>query len=160
MLWHGPGRHPPGSLWPGCLWLEIQGPGWGDPYLLGLHIVPAHTPERAGAKVLLDPVLRRHSLRLIWADAGFNGPEFTAWVAASRPGTALEIVPRPEGQPGFQVLPKRWIVERTFAWPIKPSTTWCSRICSEKNPKAQSATLRHDRSHLPLWALCLPIRRM
>jgi putative transposase len=88
-------------------------------YLLGLHIVPAHTPERAGAKALLEPVLRRHSLRLIWADAGFNGPEFAAWVAATRPGTTLEIVRRLEGQPGFQVLPKRWIVERTFAWLVR-----------------------------------------
>lgn len=56
-------------------------------------------------------------LRLIWADQAYAG-ELVAWVWSLRPWrkVSLEIVKRPEGIKGFLLLPKRWIVERTFAW--------------------------------------------
>ncbi len=80
-------------------------------------VLAANSPEREGAKVLLEPVLRCHRwLRKIWADAGFSGPEFAQWVKARRPKLDLEIVARSATAPGFHVLPRRWVVERTFAW--------------------------------------------
>jgi putative transposase len=85
-------------------------------YVLGVFIVPANTPERAGAQSLLQPILQNVPLRKVWADAGFGGPDFARWVAAQRPNLALEIIHRLQGEPGFRVLPKRWVVERTFAW--------------------------------------------
>jgi putative transposase len=64
-------------------------------------------------------VLRHHwsRLRVIWTDQAYTG-DLIAWVWALRPRrkVRLEIVKRPEGSKGFLLLPKRWIVERTFAW--------------------------------------------
>jgi putative transposase len=67
---------------------------------------------------LLDVLRHRFSrLRVIWADQAYAG-DLIAWVWALRPRrkVRLEIVKRPEGIKGFLLLPKRWIVERTFAW--------------------------------------------
>ncbi len=52
-------------------------------------------------------------LKLIWADGGYAG-QFVDW-AKRRCGRVIEIVRRPELHK-FIVLPKRWLVERTFAW--------------------------------------------
>ena len=49
-------------------------------------------------------------------DSGFNGPDFAAWVQTQHPKLVVEVVQRPGEVPGFQVLPKRWVVERTFGW--------------------------------------------
>lgn len=84
--------------------------------LLGVSVQTADTPERSGAKVLMRPVLGSHRIKKIWADAGFSGPEFAGWVKRQRPRAAVEIIRRIAARPGFQVLPKRWVVERTFAW--------------------------------------------
>ena len=53
-------------------------------------------------------------MRLIWADAGYAG-KLIEWVWALT-DWALEIVKRPRDSHHFQVLPRRWVVERTFAW--------------------------------------------
>ena len=54
-------------------------------------------------------------LRLVWGDSGYQGAKLDAWVQAQ--GTwQLHIVRRDPAVKGFAVLPKRWIVERTFAW--------------------------------------------
>jgi putative transposase len=53
-------------------------------------------------------------LRLIWADAGYAG-KLISWVLTNC-GWVLEIVKRSDDVKGFQVLPRRWVVERTFAW--------------------------------------------
>lgn len=56
-------------------------------------------------------------LRLIWADQAYAG-DLIAWLWALRPwrNIRLAMVKRPDGIQGFLLLPKRWIVERTFAW--------------------------------------------
>jgi len=89
--------------------------GW----LLGVAITPANIPERTGAKELLQPVLRGHRLKKIWADGGFSGPEFSNWVSHRQPSTTVEIVKRISAKSGFHILPKRWVVERTFAWMVQ-----------------------------------------
>ncbi len=53
-------------------------------------------------------------LKLIWADGGYRG-ELIAWVKQTL-GWTLEIVEKLGDHVGFQVVPKRWIVERTLAW--------------------------------------------
>ena len=71
--------------------------------------------DRDGAKLVFEK-LRGLSprLSLIWADGGYAG-QLVAWVAAFA-GWVLEIVKRSDGAQGFEVLPHRWIVERTFGW--------------------------------------------
>jgi putative transposase len=81
-------------------------------------VTAASVQDRDGAMHLLDVLRHRFSrLRLIWADQAYAG-DLSAWVWALRPwrNVRLEIVKRPEGTKGFLLLPKRWIVERTFAW--------------------------------------------
>src|SRR5208282_5359168 len=75
----------------------------------------ANVKNRDGAVALLRPT--RHSfpfVEVIFADAGYQGPIMAATVA--RTGKwRLEIVKRND-VPRFEVVPKRWIVERTLAW--------------------------------------------
>ena len=81
-------------------------------------VTAAHVQDREGAMSLLAVLRHRFSrLRLIWADQAYAGA-LIAWVWALRPWRKirLDIVRRPEGTQGFLLLPKRWIVERTFAW--------------------------------------------
>ncbi|HWH71561.1 MAG TPA: IS5 family transposase [Candidatus Sulfotelmatobacter sp.] len=90
--------------------------------LLWVCVTPADVSEKGGARKFLSRALRWFGwLRCIWADAGYTGAPFADWVAAHRKtGTLrLEIVSRLQGQRGFQVLAKRWIVERTFGWFMK-----------------------------------------
>ncbi len=75
----------------------------------------ASIQESEGAKLVLQRALGRFPrLRLIWADQGYK-EHFVVWAKAAT-GWAVEIVVRPKEQKGFAVLPRRWVVERTFAW--------------------------------------------
>jgi putative transposase len=88
--------------------------------LLGVWITPASTPERAGAQGLLARVLVAYAgLRKRWVDGGYTGPEFAAWVRTLRPKLEVEVVRRSDDLSGFKVLPRRWVVERTFGWLMK-----------------------------------------
>jgi putative transposase len=76
----------------------------------------ANVQEQDGAKRLLERVRGRHPrLRLIWADAGYHVHWFLEWVFTVC-HWVVEIVKRPEGSKGFVLLPRRWVVERTFGW--------------------------------------------
>ena len=86
---------------------------------LGLILVvvvhAANIQDRDGAKLAFAKLHGRfHRLRIIWADGGYAG-KLVAWVKATSRWT-LEIVKRSDDLSGFVVLPKRWIVERTFGW--------------------------------------------
>jgi transposase len=83
--------------------------------LLGVSILPANIQDRDGARDLLQHVRRRFPfIDRIFADAGYQGPKMAKVVAATG-SWHLEIVKRSDLH-RFVVLPKRWIVERTFAW--------------------------------------------
>ena len=85
--------------------------------VLGVLITPASTPERDGAQALLQHVLGWCTwLRLLWVDGGYSGEAFAQWVQTIRPKLAVEVVKRSDDLRGFQVLPRRWVVERTFGW--------------------------------------------
>lgn len=55
------------------------------------------------------------NLLTVWADGGYAG-QLPDWVKQQNWGWVLEIVKKAPKQEGFQVLPHRWIVERSFAW--------------------------------------------
>lgn len=75
----------------------------------------ASVQDRDGAKLLLEGIQLNHPLlKLIWADGGYRGQLIT-WVKELT-GIELEIVKRSDDLHSFVLLPKRWVVERTFGW--------------------------------------------
>lgn len=82
----------------------------------------AATQDYDGARDVLEHVRNRFSrLRKIWADSRYkcNGLPDWVWGLRERGKIDLEVVERAPGQKGFAVLPRRWIVERTFGWLIR-----------------------------------------
>src|SRR5215203_3566066 len=83
--------------------------------VLVLVVHTADVRDRDGLALVCRRVRRRFPwLRLIFADGGYQGE--TAACAAAQEGLRLSIVTRDPGLRGFAVLPRRWLVERTFAW--------------------------------------------
>jgi transposase len=84
--------------------------------LIEAAVTPASAGDRDGAALLLARARAagRTRLALVWADSGYTGP-LAAWTLR-RLGITLQIVAQPRNQQGFQVLPRRWVVERTHAW--------------------------------------------
>ncbi|MEV6544217.1 transposase [Streptomyces sp. NPDC051665] len=82
--------------------------------MLGVMVTAADTGDRAAARVLLAQMSdRHHHLAPVWADAGCTGSLIERCLTAL--ALVVSIVRRSDGQKGFVVLPKRWIVERFFA---------------------------------------------
>ena len=72
--------------------------------------------DRDGAALVLHRIRQRFPwLELVWADAGYDARQTHAAAAANYP-LRLEIVRRRPDAEGFEVLPRRWVVERTFSW--------------------------------------------
>ena len=83
--------------------------------ILAVVVHAANIQDRDGAKLVLGKLRGRYGrLKLIWADGGYAG-KLIEWTA-SFGNWVLEIVKRSDDVVGFAVLPKRWIVERTFGW--------------------------------------------
>jgi putative transposase len=83
--------------------------------LLAVTVHSAGVQDRDGAKLLLGSVGKTAPrLAHIWADGGYAG-QLVDWTAANV-GARLEIVRRSDDMTGFHVLPRRWVVERTFGW--------------------------------------------
>lgn len=78
----------------------------------------ASVQDRDGARQVLEHLRHRFTrLRLIWADGGYAGALIEwVWSLRQRNRLRLEIVKRNDDVKGFVVLPRRWVVERTFAW--------------------------------------------
>ena len=109
--------------------------------ILAIMITPASVQDRDAAKSLIKFLVAMHGrLRIIWADGGYLG-SLVQWVKQLRPfgKLRLEIVRRCDQTRGFKVLPKRWIVERTFGWLYKSR-----RLCRdyEVRPDHSEAMIR------------------
>src|SRR5215208_2088257 len=98
--------------------------------VLNAVVHPADVADRDGARLVLEPGEEEELPRLkhLWADAGYRGAALREWIT-ERLGLSLEIVQRrprwvwvpndvePEPLPeGFEVIKRRWVAERTFAW--------------------------------------------
>jgi putative transposase len=87
-------------------------------FLLKAKIFPGNWSEKDAAMVGLEGLEKVFPrMELLWADQGFNGWEFTAWLKGTVKWT-LELtsgISRP-GKEDFKIAPKRWVVERTIAW--------------------------------------------
>jgi transposase len=84
-----------------------------------LHAVvhPADIQDRDGGVLVLSTLFGLYPfLRKLFADGGYQGAQFCKAQRKALPHLATEIVKRSDRAKGFEVLPRRWVVERTFAW--------------------------------------------
>lgn len=84
--------------------------------LLALHVTPANEQDRAQAGELARRVKEEtgESVEVAFVDQGYTGEEPAR--AVEEQGMRLEVVKLPEARHGFVLLPRRWVVERSFAW--------------------------------------------
>ena len=120
--------------------------------IMGLTITTADVQDRTAAKPLIENLVSRFGrLQMIWADGGYLGP-LVQWVKQLRPygRLKLEVVRRCDKAKGFHVLPKRWIVERTFGWFYKSR-----RLCRDYEVRAD-----HSEAMLRICMIRIMIRRL
>lgn len=99
--------------------------------ILEMEIHDADIQDRDGARRVLEGIVDQFPrLAKIVADGGYQGPQLGDWVKEHL-GIPLEIVKRTDA--GFKILPKRWIVERTFGWLVKNR-----RLCRDYERNASS----------------------
>jgi transposase len=114
--------------------------------LIGLAVHGADIQDRDGAPAVLNSI--RHSfpwLRHIFADGGYAGPKLRG--ALDKIGKwTLQIVKRSDAAKGFEIIPRRWVVERTFAWLGR-----CRRLAKDWERTIASAET---------WLLVAHIRRV
>ncbi|MFZ5851126.1 MAG: IS5 family transposase [Actinomycetota bacterium] len=86
--------------------------------LLVVLVTAASGQDRDRGRLVLDKArMAMPSIVLVWADGGYAGR--CVDVARRLLRITLQIVKKPEGQRGFQVLPRRWVVERTLSWLVR-----------------------------------------
>ncbi|MGZ3625179.1 MAG: IS5 family transposase, partial [Ktedonobacteraceae bacterium] len=85
-------------------------------HLLALHITPANEQDRAQVGELAAAVqeVTGQNVQVAFVDQGYTGDEPAQ--AAQAQGMRLEVIKLPEAKRGFVLLPRRWVVERSFAW--------------------------------------------
>ena len=92
-------------------------------------------------------------LSKLFADGGYQGPQFRRELAKLLPQLSVEIVKRSDQAEGFKVLPRRWVVERTFAWLNR-----CRRLAKDWENLTRNAVtfIRLASIRLMLRKLCNP----
>ena len=84
--------------------------------MVGLLVHGGDVQDRAGAPEVLKSIRARWPwLRHVFAEGGYAGPKLKAVMRRLGDWT-IEIIKRPDTTKGFELLPRRWVVERTFAW--------------------------------------------
>ena len=120
--------------------------------VLAIMITPAAVQDRDAAKTLIKGLVDLFGrLQIIWADGGYLGA-LGRWVKRLRPygKLKLDIVRRCDQVKGFKVLPKRWIVERTFGWFFKSR-----RLCRDYEVR-----MDHSEAMLRICMIRLMVRRL
>src|SRR6266404_769150 len=120
--------------------------------ILAMRITSAAVQDRDAAKSLITLLTSLYKrLQIIWADGGYLGA-LVKWVKQLRPfgKLRLEIVRRSDQTKGFKVLPKRWIVERTFAWLFKSR-----RLCRDYEVR-----LDHSEAMIRICMIRLMVKRL
>ena len=130
-----------------------SGISWFDTVGLLLHAVvhPADIQDRDGGVLLLSTLFGMYPfLAKLFADAGYQGPQFATAVAEVLPHLSVEIVKRSDQASGFVVLPMRWVVERTLAWLNR-----CRRLAKDFESLSRNA-----RAFLQLASIRLMLRKL
>jgi transposase len=121
-----------------------------------LHAVvhPADVQDRDGGAMVMATLFGLHPFLLkLYADGGYAGAAFQAAASTAIQALNVEIVRRSDAVKGFVVLPRRWVVERTFAWLNR-----CRRLAKdwENQTRFALAFLRLASIRLMLRKLCNP----
>jgi transposase len=115
---------------------------------------PADIQDRDGGVLVLSTLFGMYPFLLkLFADAGYQGPKFRDAVTPILPDLSIEIVKRSDQATGFELLPRRWVVERTLAWLGR-----CRRLAKDFECLTRSALafLRLASIRLMLRRLCNP----
>lgn len=113
-------------------------------------VTPANVQDKTGLRWLLEewgPFLRR--LRVLWADGAYLSESLATWLLG-RFGWQLVVTHPPIANRGFAVAPKRWMVERTFAWLVHHRRL---RVDYEATIPASTALIHIAMLHLTLRRL-------
>jgi transposase len=112
---------------------------------------PADVQDRDGGALVVATLFGLYPFLLkLYADGGYQGPVFQNAVKAAMASLNVEIVKRSDQAKGFVVLPKRWVVERTFAWLNR-----CRRLA-----KDWECLNRKARAYILLASIRLMVRRL
>jgi putative transposase len=86
--------------------------------LIAVAVTIASADDGTIAPVVLGRLTAEHRTRLelLWADSKYHNLELEAWLKEEGVRYRIEVVSRPPGSEGYVQLPRRWVVERTFAW--------------------------------------------
>ncbi|CAI9122256.1 hypothetical protein LMG32879_003116 [Brytella acorum] len=123
-------------------------------YLLALHGTPTNREDHTEVGCLAAAIqeVTDGSVELAYVDEGYTGSKPDE---AVRPhGIALEVVKLPQAKCGFVLLPRRWVAERSFAWPH--GVAGSSRITSVTRQRSQVFMSSHSHvscSEMPLYSL-------
>ena len=95
--------------------MAVDTPG----HLLALHITPADEQDRAQVGVLCEAMheVTGESVESVYTDQGYTGEETFDEAAGHK--IILEVVKLPDAKKGFVLLPRRWVVERSFGWMVR-----------------------------------------
>jgi transposase len=107
-------------------------------HLLALLVTPANEQERAQVEELAQAVqnVTDDHIEIAYVDQGYTGED--AAHAAEEQGITLEVVKLPQAKKGFVLLPRRWVVERSFAW-----TSRFRRLARDYERLEQTLTQMH-----------------
>jgi transposase len=122
--------------------------------LLHAIVHSASIQDRDGGLLLLSSLGKQFPLLAkIFADGAYAGPIFRDGLAVVLPQLEIEIVKRSDNAKGFEVLPKRWIVERTIGWLNR-----CRRLAKDWENLTRNALafLKLASIRLMLRKLCIP----
>jgi transposase len=122
--------------------------------LLHAVIHPADIQDRDGGVLVLSTLFGMYPFLVkLFADGGYQGPQFQSAVTTAMPQLSIEIVKRSDQAKGFEVLPRRWVVERTLAWLGR-----CRRLAKdfENLTRMAVAFIRLASIRLMLRRLCNP----
>ena len=119
--------------------------------LLHAIVHSADIQDRDGGAMLMATLFGLHPFLLkLYADGGYQGPVFQKAMRKIVSQVEVEIVKRSDRAEGFVVLPKRWVVERTFAWLNR-----CRRLAKDWECRTRKA-----RAFLLLASIRMMVRRL
>lgn len=119
--------------------------------LLHAIVHSADIQDRDGGAMLMATLFGLHPFLLkLYADGGYQGPVFQSAIKEILSQIDVEIVKRSDRAQGFVVLPKRWVVERTFAWLNR-----CRRLAKDWECRTRKA-----RAFLLLASIRMMLRRL